>query len=104
MDYDGVTMDKIDMKFYHVDKKTCTKITVYKPEQVYVNNKDNFTSFSKDAVLILSSNDGPLEFIQVESHIGITYFEECKLRKENRLVRELYEEYKVALILAHNGD
>ena len=99
-------MDKIDMEFYHVGDN-CDTITIHKPEQVTVNNgstQGSFASFPKDAILTVSGNAGPLEYIQVESHIGIPYSEECELRKENRLVRELYEEYKVALILAHKGD
>ena len=34
---------------------------------------------------------------------GIEYHEECRLRVENTLVKELWEQYKVALILA-SGD
>lgn len=42
--------------------------------------------------------------VQKEVQPTISYQEEMRLREENTFVGELYEQYKVALILASEGD
>ncbi len=101
-------MDKIDMEFIHVDKDFCNTITITSPEKIHVKNNGTdgyFNEFSKDCVLTVSDlgSGQILEYVQVDAENGISLIEERKLRKENTLVRELYKEYRVALILAH-GD
>lgn len=110
MDYDGATMDKINMEFLHVDKETCDIITITSPEQVHIKNNDtdgSFADFSLDCVLTVldQGSEEIIEYVRVDTQDenGISKREERKLRKENKFVRELYEQYKVALILAHKG-
>ena len=102
-------MDKIDLEFLHVDKGECDTITITNPEKVSVKNNDTdgcFDEFPKDCVLTVTdaASEEILEYIQVDAENGIPIREERRLRKENTLVKELYEEYRVALILAHKGD
>ncbi len=109
MDYDGVTMDKIDMEFLHVAKEECETITITSPERVHIKHNDtdgNFAEFPSDCVLTVSDQASGivLEYVQLEGKDDITVREERKLRKENTFVSELYDEYRVALILAHKGD
>lgn len=99
-------MDKIDLEFLNVGDK-CITITVHNPEKVQIHHgttKGTFADFPVDAILTVSGNNGPFEFVRVETLSEIPYIEECRLRKENTLVREIYEEYKVALILAYKGE
>lgn len=109
MDYDGVTMDKIDLEIIQVDKDICDKVTITSPERVHIKNKNTdgyFSDFPVDCVLTLTDRASGiiLEYVQVEGKDDITVREERKLRKENTFVRELYEEYRVSLILAHGGN
>lgn len=103
-------MDKIDLEFLHVNKEICDVITITDPEKVHIKNNDtdgNFAEFPSDCVLTVSDQGSEeiLEYIRVDTQEnGISVREERKLRKENSFVKELYEEYRVALILAHKGD
>ncbi len=99
-------MDKIDLEFLHVDKEECKTITITNPERIHIKNHDtdgSFADFPTDCVLTVSDQGSglTLEYVQVDGENGISVREERKLRKENTLVREIYEEYRVALILAH---
>lgn len=57
----------------------------------------------KDCIIRIDGEQGAMEWIQIKNVDGVDYDEELRLREENTLVKELYEEYKMAVILAHKG-
>ena len=54
-------------------------------------------------VTVCGENGRQIEFVRYDSVEDMTYDEEVALREDNEFVKELYEQYRVALILTHKG-
>ena len=64
---------------------------------------DDLTFNSGHVGSVLTSDGDALSWEPYDPELTVTP-EELKIRRENTLVRELYEQYKVALILASDNE